>query len=130
MIKVFKEKGDWSSKVNFVDDKNNLVGYDTADDCCAHGFYFIAPEVITTGSGEYDGKPDPDLSDYEFDTQFFVDQRKDHKNYGDSQADNAVVFRMISLKKPHLYLHLYNSHNGYYWKGFEASFGEIKEGRV
>jgi hypothetical protein len=131
MIKVFKKESDWGGKVNFVDQNNNLVGYDTADDCCAHGFYFIAPDIVTTGSDEYDGKPDPDLSDYEFDTKFFHDQREDFNYHGsENSPDNAVVFRMISLRKPDLYLHLYNSHNGYYSKGFEASFGEIKEGSV
>lgn len=130
MIRVFKQENDYGDKINFVDSNNNLVGYDTADDCCAHGFYFIAPEIIKEGSDMQEDNPIPDLSDYVFDTSFFHDQRDAHDDYNATEPDNSVVFRMISLHHPHLYLHLYNSHNGYYSKGFEASFGEIREGSV
>lgn len=129
MIKIFNQPGEWESKVNFVDDKNRLVGYDTEDDCCAHGGWFIATEIkdITNDENAYLKKePDvkPVLDDYVFDEQFFKDLRSPEGEGG------TVVFRMVAPSKPDLYLHLFNVHNGYYAKGFEASFGKKREGCV
>lgn len=127
MIRIFNKGKDWDTKVNFVDSSNRLVGYDLDDDCCAHGGWFISPEIKDKYS--YDDKLEkepanlPDLGDYYFDEQFF--QKVD---LGDEFG--AVVFRMIASEKPDLYLHLYNVHNGYYSKGFEASFGENRSGSV
>ena len=118
MIKVFEV----GSKLNVIDDTNNLVGFDTDDACCAHGGWFISPEKITTDLENHDMKAPKEYPDYSFDTSFF-DEVKD----ADIDDGGLVLFKMIADGKPDLYLHLYNSHNGYYSKGFEASFGEIKD---
>lgn len=122
MIKEFKSGDEYNAKVNFVDDNNRLVGFDTTDDCCAHGGYFISDKV----ENDEIEKPKPyDLSDYAFDESFFQEVSGNE----DSEY-NAVVFKMVAQDKPDRYLHCFNVHNGYYSKGFTASFGEIKEGSV
>jgi len=128
VIKVFHTEEGYSDKWNFVDDENHMVGYDIADDCCSHGGFFISE---TIEDSPYDDRPKTDnscdLSTYKFDTSFFksIDPGDDPYSQG-----KTVVFKMISESKPTLYLHLFNVHNGYYSKGFEASFGEIREGHV
>jgi len=119
MIKIFLTNG----KMNAVDLNNNLVGFDTTDDCCAHGGWFVSLEKISKdlGGGAYDQTEAIEYQDYSFDPSFFED------DVVDNDSDNRLVrFRMVAEGKPDLFLHLYNCHNGYYSKGFESSFGEIK----
>jgi len=130
MIKIFLD----GSKMNAVDDKNNLVGFDTSDDCCAHGGWFVSVEKLDQelGEGKHDFTGNVNFPDYEFDTTYFDGtKRKDDEDADDGLSlgddeGSLVRFKMVAPGKPDLYLHLYNCHNGYYSKGFEASFGEIK----
>lgn len=119
MIKIFLT----NSKMNAVDLNNNLVGFSTDDDCCAHGGWFVSETKLSEslGDGSHDQSEDITYPDYSFDPAFFED------DVVDNDSDNRIVrFRMAAEGKPDLFLHLYNCHNGYYSKGFEASFGEIK----
>jgi len=111
-------------KLNAVDDKNRLVGFDLNDDCCAHGGWFIDREIVRE-QPKFDLEIQmADLPDYEFDPLFL------EKITGDKSEYNAIVVKMIQsnpndyIKRPDLYLHLYNVHNGYYAKGFNFSDGE------
>lgn len=131
MIKIFLI----GSKMNAVDDKNNLVGFDTSDDCCAHGGWFISVEKLEAAAfdnGQCDFTGAVNFPDYEFDTTYFDGIKADGPDDRDSgiildgDADALVRFKMVAKDKPDLYLHLYNCHNGYYSKGFEASLGELK----
>jgi hypothetical protein len=120
MIKVFIN----GCKMNAVDDKNNLVGFDTSDDCCAHGGWFVSPKKITEDyNGTYDQEESVDYPEYTFDPNFF-----EGTEANEIQGDDGIIrFRMVAEGKPDLFLHLYNCHNGYYSKGFYYSFGEIKK---
>ena len=118
MIRTFESGKDCNRKFNAVDDKNNLIGYNLDDDCCAHGGWFIAPEVV------YD-EPETmtiyDVSAYDFDLGFFLETPVSMSDY------KAVVIRLIANGKPALYLHCYNVHNGYYSKGFNAVLGDVRK---
>ena len=121
MIKVFLN----GNKLNVVDDKNNLVGFDTDDDCCAHGGWFVSPEKISKNLEKHDQleTDDKEYPEYLFDTDFF-----EHEQESSEVDDGGLVrFKMVAEGKPDLFLHLYNSHNGYYSKGFSASFRELPE---
>jgi hypothetical protein len=128
MIKIFLT----GSKMNAVDDKNNLVGFDTYDDCCAHGGWFVSPEKINLDDDDdelesHEQTEAIDYPEYSFDTQFFEDPNHCIGDQYEGDGGGLVRFRMVAEEKSDLYLHLYNCHNGYYSKGFEYSFGEIKK---
>lgn len=124
-MKIFKgNESSWSSKVNFVDNNDVFVGYDTGQCCCEDAGWFIALEKTRY---EYDLEAPnhgQELANYVFDKEYF--------EYGDGYFDSGaiVVFKLTANNKPDLYLHLYNVHNGYYSHGFELKHGEnlIKEG--
>jgi hypothetical protein len=120
MVKIFERDG----KINFVDDNNVFVGFDY-NACCCECFGYIISEKIYAENDEnvYD------LSEYHFDTKF-CDTFSTHRGEFDDYYTRAVVFKMIAENKPDLFLHLHNTHNGYYGHGFEAKIGGLdwKEG--
>lgn len=111
--------------MNAVDKKNNLVGFDTDDDCCAHGGWFVKPIKLSKNDEFFANEQSEAIEypDYEFDPKFFESTENSEVD-GDS---GFVRFRMVALNKPDLFLHLFNCHSGYYSKGFEYSFGELKK---
>ena len=40
-MRIFNKEEKWSSKVNFVDDNNVVLGYDTEEQCCENAGWFI-----------------------------------------------------------------------------------------
>lgn len=114
MIKVFVK----GRKVNFVDDKNRLIGFDNEDDCCAHGGWFISLVKITEKLSKHDQDAPREYPAYSFDTDFFEEIETDDVDDG-----GLVLFKLVADGHPDLFLHLYNCHNGYYGRGFESTFG-------
>lgn len=118
MLKVFGVNEGWDSKVNFVDDKNVFVGFDTLQDCCEHVDWFISDKI--TEYRAFDGfdhfvesnKP-KELKGYVFDRGFFCSIES-----SSLEAGKMVVFKLIHKDSNPLYLHLFNCHNGYYAHGF------------
>jgi hypothetical protein len=114
--------------MNAVDDMDNLVGFSTADDCCAHGGWFVSDKIETNADAwdglEMDG--DRAYPEYHLDASFFEALKEDDDSGG------AVVFRLASYgPDKDLYLHLFNCHNGYYGKGFSYQFkGKLIEGGI
>lgn len=110
----------WSSSINFIDDKDNFVGFDMEADCCEQFGWYISREAIAFDDYESSVElQEEELVGYRFDTTF-VD------NY---DFDETIVFRLVSDKGGVAYLHLYNSHNGYYSHGWEARMdGVTSEG--
>jgi len=113
----------WATKVNFVDDNNALVGYDFAGNCCEDFGWYIHDKVGQTNGEDPIFRDDMDenainqsLKEWTFDTAFF-DRLSYEKAYND---ENIAVFRLVNGDNE-LFLHLYNSHNGYYSHGFEFS---------
>ena len=113
----------WESKVNFVDENGVYVGYDLAQDCCEDTGWFISKSCDEIY--EYSkslGLDKPVVDGYNFDINFFKDiESKDLDEGG------QVCFRLTHKDKPELFLHLYNSHNGYYSHGFETNVKGIGE---
>lgn len=97
-------------KVNFVDKNNVFLGYDMNQCCCEHFGWFLAEQPTT----EIQEEPQelPDISEYNFDRDYFRELHDSHLEDG-----GIVVFRLVSDEKE-LFLHLYNCHNGYYGHGF------------
>jgi|WetSurSiteA1Bulk_404760.scaffolds.fasta_scaffold207046_1 hypothetical protein len=118
-MKIFENKADsWEDKVNFVDDNNVFVGYDMGQSCCEYADWFISTsekDDIQEDKGIITG-----LEDYLFDTNYFAEVPSKVLDEG-----SMVRFKLISKNKPDLYLHLFNSHNGYYSHGFEANVNGI-----
>lgn len=119
-MKILHRQDPWPNKVNFVDEKNVALGYDTEDECCAVGGWFLAddpewwpadetgfqwPDTFKMESMDYPG--------WNFDTAYFKKRRLPESLDGD-----AAQFRITNgdLQK---FITLYNHHNGYYAKGFE-----------
>ncbi|CAM0008521.1 hypothetical protein VPHK375_0026 [Vibrio phage K375] len=117
MIITDVEQG-WQSKVNFTDCNDVFVGFDTAQDCCEDAGYFISK--LKDEAYQYSGNEclSDNIDGYVFDVTFF-------ENVDSSDLDDGgqVCFRLTKPGFDDLYLHLYNSHNGYYSHGFEAKIG-------
>lgn len=124
-MKIFTpENSGWGSKINFVDNNNVLVGYDTHQDCCEDAGWFIAKEItpytyhLDTTSFDI---PE-NIGSYVFDPSYY-----DFVGSEDLDAGDMVLFKLVSPKAPDLYLHIYNAHNGYYSHGLTMDInGERK----
>jgi hypothetical protein len=116
-VKILDKVEPWGHKVNFVDENEVYLGYDTDDDCCAWGGWFISedPEFWPPGESGSDWPKEPlgavDLPGWAFDTGY-------SKSRALPQEGAAVQFR-ITDGKAFKYITLYNCHNGYYGKGFD-----------
>ncbi len=115
-MKVFtNSEGCWSSKINFADENNVVLGYDTNQDCCEHADWFVSEEIEQYEYGtDYDCKKEFPSEKYVFDKDFF----RSPENGGDLEDGSMVVFKLVSPAEPDLYLHIFNSHNGYCGHGF------------
>ncbi len=115
-------EGSWSTKTNFVDEQNRVVGFDTSQHCCEHAGWFISPDeaVCVRGETEEAGSPDAEaLAPYRFDGDYFVLVN----DYAEFDEGGLVRFRLVAEGLPDLFLHLFNVHNGYYSHGFDADLG-------
>ena len=116
----------WSSKINFVDENNVLVGYDYADQCCEDFGWFLSPKIDPSSFDDHIATDDELvntlLEGWVFDTTFFEEKRTGEEFWDEN---NLAIFRMT--KGEHvMYLHLYNVHNGYYSHGFSFSKDETE----
>jgi hypothetical protein len=119
----------WASKkVNFVDDNNVFVGYDYADLCCENYGWYIRDDIDTNST--YRESDDVDnvyrineqLQGWVFDTNFCMESESGEHAW---HVESYVVFR-LTRDKNEKFLHLFNTHNGYYCHGFEFLQGETK----
>lgn len=135
MIKLFET----GTKLNFIDDRNAFVGFDFEQDCC-EDFGWL---VLVDGKGDVYAQGDShgstgelEMKDWAFDkdtppcedlTGIMPDIDLDLYEGG------AVAFR---IRHEYHYdekgwLVLYNSHNGYYFHGWEFGYLNVeKEGRL
>ena len=118
-MKIFDSRNGWSSKVNFVDENNLVVGYDMSQGCCEVANWYIADQVTNRDpeksyeEGAFEG--------FVFDPDFFEDVD------GNYDAGGCVAFKLVKENANPLYLHIYNSHNGYYGHGFSFQILEGEE---
>lgn len=120
-MKIFNQVEGWTTKVNFVDENNVILGYDLSQDCCEYADWFIADEV-TNDANFFDinveeGR-EADYTEYRFDTEFFMEF--DNDQY---EVEAVVVFR-ITDGKNEKFIHLFNVHNGYYGHGFDFTIND------
>lgn len=119
----------WSTKVNFVDDNNVLVGYDFFGCCCENFGWYISNKPTTDlhdclfNNDVCDKAINESLKDWTFDIEFF--NELDANNQVNCDNDQRAVFRLVNGDNE-LFLHLYNIHNGYYSHGFDFS----KDGQI
>lgn len=111
-MKLFDRDG----KINFVDENNVFLGYDMGQDCCERADWFIAdaPKESEPGT-DRDGVPD--LEGFVFDTAFFK-----HVDGGTFDGGGMAIFRIVNGSTER-FIHIFNSHNGYYGHGFDFAIG-------
>lgn len=123
-------------KINFIDENNVFVGYDLGQNCCECAGWMLTDRLTMLRSediGEDVGHENlPDLTDYRFDPNFFVDAKVLFgATYENDVLDEGghVIFRLVSETGPDFFLNIYNSHNGYYSHGFEygVAGGKVTE---
>jgi len=121
-MKIFDSKEEYDSKVNFVDENNVFVGYDQYQNCCENaGWYISDKEENVDRDWENPKEEKFDLEDYRFDLTYFVEVPLE----GEYAEGGLVRFKLVSVAQGcNLYLHIFNSHNGYYSHGFEVKDGE------
>jgi hypothetical protein len=123
-MRYFSSNGitSWSTKVNFVDENNVLVGYDFSGLCCEQYGWYIHNKVTSNMEDSlFDENTDINaingsLKEWTFDPTFF-DETHGSDRYN---VECRAVFRLV-YGDNELFLHLYNVHNGYYSHGFEFS---------
>jgi hypothetical protein len=114
-------EGIFSSKVNFVDENNRLVGYDFYQSCCeSFGWYISSSSLFDPKFSVVDDTYasvfiNQLLEGWVFDPKFF-EENTNSENF--SVELNQATFRLVKDDKE-LFLHLFNEHNGYYSHGFE-----------
>jgi len=109
-------------KYNFVDENNVYLGYDSNQQCCENAGFFIDNLPLKDGES-ISGRAHcvvPDLDGFRFDPSFFqcVNAVDDDCPGASSRV---AVFRIVNDnndKSESLYIHLFNTHNGYYAHGF------------
>lgn len=117
-MKIF-ERG---HKINFVDDKNVFLGFDSEASCSEDFGYILSHKIPTKICWENDDEIDPE--GFNFDVKFIV-----HSSIKNLDRGDSVTFQLKKGRKK-IFLTLYNSHNGYYGHGFDMLKGlnEIHKG--
>jgi hypothetical protein len=127
-MRIFETEGDWTQKVNFVDENNVVLGYSLAQNCCEKAGWFInnKPQRDILADSQ---ASDFNLTDYRFDTTFY-----DEFNLSSYDDRNVAVFRIVNINDDtdEKFIHIYNEHNGYYSHGFDFQRGSdmIKTGAL
>lgn len=108
-------------KFNWIDENNVVLGYDSESSCCEYAGWFLS-EAVTGEDRSEAPATEIDWADWRFDPDFFkeVDPVEQWTDDG-----GIAVFRIVNGERA-MYLHLFNSHNGYYGHGFDFEAGNIK----
>lgn len=115
-MKLFNNVDSWSGKVNFVDENNVVLGYDTAQFCCEHAGWFIDDKPSTGPILQSD-----EIFDFEgwsFDPTYFQQVNGD-----EFDAGGMAIFRIVKENREK-FIHIFNCQNGYYSHGFDFKVGE------
>lgn len=104
-----------NTSVNFVDNNNSVVGFDTNQSCCECAGWSIQPTEPPHADISEVSPTDEALEPYQFAPDYFKELGFPAGSYDEG---GAVCFRLDAPDKPSLYLMLFNSHNGYYSHGF------------
>lgn len=118
-MRIFHEEHPWPTKVNFIDDRGTALGFDTQDDCCANGGWYIADKPDQHGSEiEEAFKMESSIMEgWRFDPSYFKEYPEADGSYDEGDRHEYRIVHEDSGKEK--FITLYNHHNGYYSKGFE-----------
>jgi hypothetical protein len=123
-------------RVNFIDSNNVLVGFEAEQQCCEEFGYFILDKVdiskdhLTKKDNYIDAERSTiEYPGYLFDQDFLYTVGYSSCGYEDTQV---AVFRLTNDDDKELFLHIFNTHNGYYSHGFfmDQNGEEIKSGSI
>lgn len=131
--KMQKLPKEWADKVNFVDENNVVLGYDSDQNCCEFWTWNIdrkaGAETLTDETGGYHIDPNFREQYYVFDINFY-----DEIKNGSEENPDAAIFKVVNKNDPNdiYYVNLWNCHNGYYSHGFSLTENDkvIKEGYI
>lgn len=112
-MKIFNLTEGWSDKVNFVDENNVLLGYDLSQCCCESAGWLITDNPLSNMDEHNDYEKVSELPGWNFDPTYFA-QRDNSSKY---DCGGIVTFRIVNGDEQK-FVHIYNSHNGYYGHGF------------
>ncbi|AUR92866.1 hypothetical protein NVP1178O_21 [Vibrio phage 1.178.O._10N.286.45.E12] len=115
---ITDKKDGWNEKVNFTDENDVFVGFDSSEQCCEVSGWYLSREININQPSE-DGACGFEIDGYNFETSFFEEKLE----CGESGDENFAIFKLTKAEHEDLYLHLYNHHNGYYSHGFDATVG-------
>lgn len=130
MITIFDRTEKFPGKVNFIDEYNNLIGFDMESDCCEDFGWFIEGTDLK-GNKKSNGGMFV-LDKYNFKTRSL---QLINTEDGDDEGGEITIkltgldrsFGYFNPKRlPILTLHIFNRHNGYYSHGFELSIDDEK----
>ena len=133
------KKFDKDNKVNFVDENNVLVGYETKSQCCEGYGTIISRDLSTVfdhlslesiiSEDIQDIQDNIQLESWVFDPAFFARSLIQGPN---EEVDCCLAIFRITNDHDSAFLILYNVHNGYYTHGF-SMFEDgtiIRQGRL
>jgi hypothetical protein len=116
--------------INFVDTNNVVVGFYNEQSCCENFGHYVSPTLFD-GSCSLDPETtlfegwvfDPGFCFNKPDACTFLETSEDKYDQG-----AAVAFRLVRAdgSEGYLYLHLFNSHNGFYSHGFSVDVGGMR----
>lgn len=118
-MKIFDQVKPFEDKVNFVDQNNVVVGYDMSQDCCEYADWLIADaptDQFHNGCSHQTNVDETDYIQYCFDVDYFEEDGYDETS--------IAIFRLVAPELPDKFLHLHNTHNGYYSHGFTMKVNE------
>ncbi len=112
-MKVFITVVKDDKKVNFVDEYNTFIGFDTTQQCCENAGWYISEELrddVEDGITILEG-----LDPYKIDKEYFEEVSSPQ------ECDATIVrFKLTAPELPDLYLHLFNVQNGFYSHGLSV----------
>jgi hypothetical protein len=127
MIRLFNTTVDCREKINFVDDRNVVVGFEVDQRCCERFGWWIDDEERVRELREIDSDDDPRLLEYHFDAEYTpvrdADVEVGATDDDDGRATIVLTLHLLTDKGNvgGLYLHLHNNHNGYYSHGVDVN---------
>jgi hypothetical protein len=122
----------WHSKVNFIDENNVVLGYDTHTSCCEDADWFISTKPENNIVDHFMISSE-DLLDYRFCTTWYQLFEGDDGDYNfNFDGGGMAIFKIVNSLNDELFIHIYNHHNGYYGHGFEFKHGgsTLQEGTI
>lgn len=127
-MKVFMAEVDWTTKINFVDENNVILGYDYEGSCCEH-FGFTLTRGLDTHifgdvlAGDEVNSVNIILDGYVFDRNYF--EVRESEDDDRLEFNNSAEFKAIKEDGEPIFIKLFNQHNGYYGHGFNMKVGDL-----